>query len=119
MTHEEYASRLDQFSDEDAAAVLAHAGTCAECRRERRRADGELSRLQPQRGSIVEEIARWAAVAAFVAIAVYGLRPPAGTSAKPAARYRVVGNSSGVVAYTPAGIIVGNASKPATREVVP
>jgi hypothetical protein len=122
MTHEEYVSRLDTFSDDEAAAVLAHAGSCAECRRERRRVDGELSRLERRRGSIVEEVAGWAAVAAFLVIAVYGLRTPAAPVSpppKPAARYRVVGDASGVVAYTPAGIVVGAATRPVPREVVP
>jgi hypothetical protein len=122
MKHEEYVSRLDQFTDEDAATVLAHAESCVECRRERRRMDGELARLDARRGSVAEEVARWAAVAAFLVIAVYGLRPPPAAVPVPpksAARYRVVGNSSGVVAYTPAGIVVGAAAKPATREVVP
>src|SRR5262249_29798551 len=121
MNHEEYASRLDQLTDEDAATVLAHAESCTACRRERRRVDGELCRLDTRRGSVAEEIARWAALAAFLVIALYGPRPPAAVSvaAKPVARYRVVGNASGVVAYTPAGIVVGAASRPASREVVP
>jgi hypothetical protein len=122
MNHEKYVSRLDQFTDEDAVTVLAHAETCTECRRDRRRVDGEISRLEPKRGSVAEEVARWAAVAALLAISLHGLRPPPAAQPTPpklSARYRVVGNASGVVAYTPAGIVVGAAAKPATREVVP
>jgi hypothetical protein len=121
MTHEEYVSRLDAFSDDEAGAVLAHAENCAECRGERRAVDGELSRLEPKRGSIVEEIARVAAVVAFLVIAIYGLRPPSAAVSAPAkssARYRVVGNASGVVAYTPGGIIVAAAARPAPKEAV-
>jgi len=121
MTHEEYVSRLESLSDDDAAAVLAHAENCAQCRRERRAADAELSRLEPKHGSIVEEIARVAAVVAFLVIAIYGLRPPsagAPAPAKSSARYRVVGDASGVVAYTPGGIVVGTARRPSSKEVV-
>jgi len=121
MTHEEYVSRLDQFTDEDAAAVLAHAESCRVCRREGRQTEAELARLEPRRGSFLEEVARWAAVAAVLAVIVWGLRLPPSTPPKPAAapaRYRVVGDASGVVAYTPGGIVVGFGAKPLPKEVV-
>ena len=121
MTHEEYVSRLDQFSDEDAAVVLAHAESCDECRREGRQVDLQLLPLEPPHRSVVEEIVRWAAVAAFLAVVAYGLRPPTAAVSVPAkssARYRVVGDASGVVAYTPGGMVVGVAARPAPKEAV-
>ena len=117
MTHDEYVVRLETFSDEDAAAVLAHTGSCGVCRRESRLADRDLDRFGPKRRSVAEEIGRWAATAAVLAVAVYGLRPPPAAAPAPlkAAKYRVVGDASGVVAYTPGGIVVGTA---APKEVV-
>jgi hypothetical protein len=120
MTHEEYLSRLDRFTDADAAAVLAHAEGCAFCRAEARRADAALSLLAPRLRSLAEEIASWVAVAAFLAIAVSGLRPEVAPPAKAAypARYLVVGDASGVVAYTPGGVVVGIAALPSRKQVV-
>ena len=113
MTHDEYMSRLDEFSDssEDVAEVLLHANSCASCRREGRFVEGKLERLDPARRSIAEEVARFGATAAMLAILVLGMHRLSVRSEEwpgvPAARYRVVGNASGVVAYTPSGIIVG------------
>jgi hypothetical protein len=114
MTHDEYLSRLETWSDDDATAVLAHAESCAACRRDRRSAERALSRLEgtPARGSRFEEAAGVAAVAAMVAIAIGGLTSWSGRSTTPvspiAARYRIVGGPAGVVAYTPTETIVAS-----------
>ena len=107
MTHDEYASRIDNWTDEDAAAVLEHAGACSECRGEARRAANALASLTPPRRSRAEEALRIAATAAVAALVVWMLpsnlrqsEPSAG-----AARYRIVGTSSGVVAETPEGVV--------------
>ena len=78
MTHEEYVSRLGVWTDADAGEVLAHVGGCATCATDARRADAALARLEPRRRSIPEEIARWATVAALLAVIAFGLRsgPP-------------------------------------------
>lgn len=124
MTHDEYMSRLDEFSDssEDVAEVLLHANSCASCRREGRFVERELERLDPGRRSIAEEVARFGATAAMLAIVVLGMhrlsvRSEGSPGVPVAARYRVVGDASGVVAYTPSGIIVGatNEKKEVTR----
>ena len=113
MTHEEYVARLVAFTDSngDVEAVLLHASSCASCRKERRFVERELSRLDPNRKSIGEEVARFAATAAIVAMVVLGMHEvstrPRVESPQPAPRYRIVGNASGVVAYTPSGIVVG------------
>ena len=119
MTHQEYLSGLDQLTDADAGAVLAHAESCKQCGRDGRRAEAALASLEPQRRSLPEEIVRWAAVAAFLAVVAYGLRPEsAAPKPAPAARYRIVGDASGVLAYTPGGIVVGTAARPSQKEVV-
>jgi hypothetical protein len=114
MTHDEYLSRLEEFTDssEDAREVLEHAGFCAACRKERRFVERELSRLTPARRSVAEEVLRFGTTAAFLAIVALGLhrmsvRPEETLSTPQAARYRIVGTASGVVAYTPGGVIVG------------
>jgi hypothetical protein len=114
MNHEEYVSRIESFTDspEDAAAVLAHAASCAACRRESREAESALARLEPKGASRIEEIARWSAAAAILALVVFGIhkeaREPGGpVRSDPEARYVVVGDASGVVAYTPEGVVVG------------
>jgi hypothetical protein len=114
MTHEEYLARVETFTDSagDTAAVLAHAGSCALCRRDERAADRALARLEPGRKSFTEEIARWSAVAAILVLVVLGIHreaPERGGShrSRPAARYVIVGDASGVVAYTPEGVVVG------------
>lgn len=114
MTHDEYRSRLERFTDsgEDASEVLRHAGACAACRKERRLVERELARLDPDRRSIPEEIFRFGATAALLTIVALGvqrmsLRSDAPGPAQPAARYRIVGNASGVVAYTPGGLVIG------------
>lgn len=109
MTHEEYVSILETAGDSapQAEAILAHTVSCAACRREHRRADRALAVLEPA-PSPVEKLARWGAAAAVLALLVGGLRSPSlRAPAVPPARYRVVGDASGVVAYTPEGIIVG------------
>lgn len=109
MNHDEYLSRVLALTDADAAAVLAHADSCAACRRDQILADRSLARLSGtrRRSGRLEDTANVAAVAAVVAIAISALwswNPrPAATSA----RYRIVGGGSGgVVAYTPTETIV-------------
>ena len=106
MTHDEYLSRLDSWTDEDAAAVLGHAGSCSECRRESRAADRGLASFSPGRRSPAEEGVRILAAAAIFALVVWGL-PAARNAAAPRspARYRIVGTASGVVAETPEGLV--------------
>lgn len=113
MTHDEYLSRLEEFSDssDDVEEVLSHTVSCALCRRESRFVERELSRLDPGRRSIAEEVARFGATAAVVVAIVLGIhrlsvRPHVPTVAEEP-RYRIVGDASGVVAYTPAGVVVG------------
>ena len=119
MNHEEYLLRLEEWTDADAAAVLGHAGSCSECRREARRAERVLLAWAPPRRSALEEVARWAAVAAFLAIAVSGLRSNEAPKPSGPSRYRVVGDASGVVAYTPGGVVVGTAARPPMKEIQP
>ena len=114
MTHEEYLARLETFTDsaDDTAAVLSHAGSCALCRKDGRAADRALARLEPDRRSLTEEVARWSAAAAVLILVVLGFQKPAhepGRTVPPQApaRYLVVGDASGVVAYTPEGIVMG------------
>ena len=123
MTHEEYLARLETFTDstEDAGAVLAHAGSCALCRRDWREADRALARLEPGRRALTEEVARWSAAAAVLVLVVLGFQGPArepGRTAPPpaVARYLIVGDASGVVAYTPEGIVVGVAPRGRSSE---
>jgi hypothetical protein len=111
MNHQEFESRLDVFSDsdEDVRAVLEHAEGCAVCRRDTRRADRALRDLE-EGSSISERIVRWGTAAAAVLLLVVGLAGHFGNTARPvksAARYRIVGDASGVVAYTPSGVVMG------------
>ncbi len=122
MNHEEYVSRIETFTDspEDAAAVLAHAESCAACRRESRTAERALARLEPKRVSRMEEIARWSAAAAILALVVFGIRKEAREPGGPdrsdtEARYVVVGDASGVVAHTPEGVVVGFTPRTSSR----
>ena len=118
MTHDEYRARLDGFTDssEDVKEVLFHTRSCALCRRESRLAERALFRLDPGRRSIPEEVALFGATAAVIVAIVLGMhrlsvRPPVTTvAAEP--RYRIVGDASGVVAYTPSGMVVGLAEPP-------
>jgi hypothetical protein len=123
MTHEEYLARVETFTDSagDAAAVLAHAGSCALCRGDHRAADRALARLQPDKRSLTEEVARWSAAAAVLALVVLGFHREARESGRTipgprAARYLIVGDASGVVAYTPEGIVVGVAPRARSSE---
>jgi hypothetical protein len=118
MTHDEYLTRLETFTDlgEDAAAVLEHAGICALCRRDARAADQALARLEPGGRSPIEEVARWSAAAAVLVLVVLGFQKPVRepgrtVPASAPARYLVVGDASGVVAYTPEGVVVGVAPR--------
>jgi hypothetical protein len=119
MTHEEYLARVETFTDSagDAAAVLAHAGSCPLCRGDHRAADRALARIEPGGKSLTEEIARWSAAAAILALVVLGIHREAPAErggshrSRPTARYVIVGDSSGVVAYTPEGIVVGVAPR--------
>ena len=106
MTHDEYVSRLDSWTDEDAAAVLRHAGSCSECRRESRAADRSLASFSPGRRSRAEEAVRILAAAAIFALVMWGLPAARNAAAPPRpARYRIVGTASGVVAETPEGLV--------------
>jgi hypothetical protein len=123
MTHEDYLAKVETFTDsaDDTAAVLAHAGSCAMCRREARAADRALARLEPDRRSLTEEIARWFAAAAVLVLVVLGFQKPAPeprrTVPPPApARYLVVGDATRVVAYTPEGIVMGIAPRARSSE---
>jgi hypothetical protein len=123
MTHEEYLTRLETLTDssEDAAAVLLHAGSCALCRRDARAADRALARLEPGRRSPIEEVARWSAAAAVLVLVVLGfqkpVREPGRTISPPtSARYLIVGDARGVVAYTPEGIVMGVAPRARSSE---
>jgi len=127
MTHEEYLVRVEILGDspEDVNGVLAHAGSCATCRKEQHSAEEALSRLEPQKRSLTEEVARWSAAAAILVLVVLGIHKEvggAGSTGPPAkaARYLIVGDASGVVAYTPEGIVVGVAprSRLSEKEVV-
>ena len=108
MTHDDYLARLELWTDADAAAVLAHAESCAACRQEARIAQRALEPLLPRRASRAEEAARLAAAAAVIAVLVLGIPVGSGPKASPPAvsRYRIVGDASGVIAYTPAGVVV-------------
>ena len=120
MTHEEYVSILETAGDSTSQveAILAHDAACAACRREHRRADRALAALEPS-PSLFEKLARWGAAAAVLAVLVAGLRAPSWRAPVAApARYRVIGDASGVVAYTPEGIIVGaGPTRPSGKEV--
>ena len=48
MTHEEYLAQCESFGDSDAGTVLAHVAACAVCRRDERRSERALSRLEPK-----------------------------------------------------------------------
>ncbi len=112
MTHEEYLAGLETFGDapEEARGVLDHVAACALCRREQRQIDEFLDRKGAPRRSPLEAALRWAAAAATVAILLSGMRGPAARPAESTASYRIVGDGSGVVAYTPDGVLTGTAS---------
>jgi hypothetical protein len=114
MTHDEYVSRIESFTDseEDVRSVLAHSASCAICRREDRTAERALASLEGERNSLTEEIARWSAAAAILAVIVAGIRrepsePVPTASPGHGARYVRIGDASGVVAYTPEGVVIG------------
>jgi len=126
MTHEEYLTRLETFTDsgEDVTRVLAHTASCAVCRKQQRAVEKTLVRLEPKTKSLIEEVLRWSAAAAILALVIVGFhresRGPARTAARTSvASYRIVGDASGVVAYTPDGIVVGLAApaRPAEKEI--
>ena len=123
MKHDEYLTRLETLTDssEDAAAVLLHAGPCALCRKDARAADRALARLEPGRRSVTEEVARWSAAAAVLVLVVLGFQRPVPEPARmisppKSARYLVVGDARGVVAYTPEGIVMGVAPRARSSE---
>jgi len=122
MKHEEFLSRLEELSDDSefVRAVLDHARSCALCRREQRDADGLLSRVEASPRSRPAEVGLWIAAAALLAVVVIGLRKPETkpVEGEPEARYRVVGNVNGVVAYTPEGIVAGSLAPRATKREV-
>ena len=119
MTHEEYLSQLETLGDssEDASVVLSHVSICPSCEREQRFADRKITAAAGSRGDALEPLLRWGTAAAIVAVILIGLRHPIETAPKTEVRYRIVGNASGVVAYTPAGMVVGIAGTPARRGV--
>lgn len=110
MTHDEYLERLETFHDNDAVRVLSHTEVCRLCRREARSAERKLRTLLPEARSTAEEIARSLVAASVLLLVVLGVRSlgtePESTVRRQA-RYRIVGDSSGVVGYTPSGIVVG------------
>ena len=112
MNHDQYVSKLELFTDDDAAEVLRHVTVCAACRRDARRVERLLASGRPPRGfwSLrFEDLSAVAAVAATVAIVLLHLPAGPGTARpsqpRPTTRYRIVGDASGVVAYTPAGTL--------------
>jgi hypothetical protein len=120
MTHAEYVSILEAAEDspQQIDAILAHTSACATCRREHRRADRALAALEPA-PSRFEKLARWTAAAAVLAVLVAVLRGPAWRApVTTPARYRVIGDASGVVAYTPEGIIVGSGPTPVSGKEI-
>ncbi|HEY6930282.1 MAG TPA: hypothetical protein VJA66_11450 [Thermoanaerobaculia bacterium] len=108
MTHEEYVSKLESLGDSpaDVDAVLSHVAACAACDKEQRFADRKIGGAAKSR-SVVEPLLRWGAVASILGVIVLGLRHSNETNPKAQVRYRIVGNASGVVAYTPGGIVTG------------
>ena len=124
MTHEEYLARVETFTDsgEDVARVFAHAAACAVCRKQQRAVEKTLARLEPKTKSLIEEVMRWSAAAAILVLVGFHreTRGPARAAAPTSgASYRIVGDASGVVAYTPDGIVVGLAApvRPAEKEI--
>ncbi|HEX7252196.1 MAG TPA: hypothetical protein VF376_04875 [Thermoanaerobaculia bacterium] len=115
MTHEEYVSKLESLGDSPAEvdAVLSHVVSCAACEREQRFADRQIGGAATSR-SVVEPLLRWGAVASILGVIVLGLRH-SNENPKSQVRYRVVGNASGVVAYTPGGIVTGTIHAPGSR----
>jgi hypothetical protein len=111
VTHDEYASRIETWTDEDATAVLEHARSCSACRRDGRLTANALAALLPARRSLAEEAFRIAATAAVVAVVAWALpaKKPLSADRLATARYRIVGTASGVIAYTPDGIVVTGA----------
>jgi hypothetical protein len=122
MNHEEYLARLEAPDDAGSEAVLAHVASCRLCRREQAFAESALRRLEPGRQSPVAQTAQWVAAAAVILVVALGFlelsrRDEPETKAVAAARYRIVGNSSGVVAYTPSGVVTGSVAPVRDREV--
>lgn len=116
MTHEEYVSQLECLGDSpaEANAVLSHVASCAACRKEQRFADRRIGAASSSE-SAVELLLRWGAAACIVAVVILGLRHTNETTPKTEVRYRIVGNASGVVAYTPGGIVTGTIHAPGSR----
>lgn len=126
MTHEEFLARVETFTDspEDIANVLAHAGSCGTCRGEELAVEKALARAEPESRSVIEEVALWSAAAAVLLLVVLGFHrqapePGRTTPSSKAVRYLVVGDATGVVAFTPEGVVVGVAprARPFEKEV--
>ena len=117
MRHEEYVLRLESFGDSpaDVEAVLRHVDVCAICRQEHRFAERKIAKMESRRPGALEPILRWAAAAAILAMLIAALRRPSDAPRTDAVRYRIVGDASGVVAYTPGGVVMGTAGAPARR----
>jgi len=119
MTHDEYLENLATFTDSDAdvRTVLSHAGSCAVCRSDRRRVERRLASIDGPRRTRAERLARAAAAAAAVVVLVLSFSRGAGNlSAPPARRTLVVGDASGVVAYTPSAVLIGTSARPAAGQ---
>lgn len=122
MTHDEFQERLDAFTDsaEDAVAVLSHAASCAVCAADRRAVERELARAGRPRGSAAETLARSAAAAVAIVVLVLSFSRGAGNLSAAPPRSRtvlVVGDASGVTAYTPSALLIGtSARRPAGKE---
>jgi len=120
MTHDEYLENLETFTDSDADVrnVLSHARSCAVCASDRRSVERLLASIDGRRGTGAERLARSAAAAAAVVVLVLSLSRGAGNLAAPPPRPRtlVVGDASGVVAYTPSAVLIGTSARPAAGQ---
>jgi hypothetical protein len=121
MNHKAYLSRLEEPDDTGSEAVLAHVASCRLCRREQAFAESALRRLEPGRRSPVAQAAQWVAAAAVILVVGLGFlelsRRDDPEKKAGIARYRIVGDSSGVVAYTPSGVVTGSVAPTRDREV--
>jgi hypothetical protein len=119
MTHEEFVSRLEAFGDspEEVEAVLGHVGACDVCSKEQQSAKRWLAKMESSGRSRYETVLRWTAAAVVAAVVVASIHHPVERRPPTVARYRLVGDASGVVAYTPEGIVVGTAGPRAPQEL--
>jgi hypothetical protein len=116
MTHDDYLEKLETFTDgaEDVAAVLAHAESCAACRTDALALERALTRAQGRVAGAAERIVRMAAAAAAIVVLCLALSRGSGNLSPAPERSRtvVVGDASGVVAYTPSAVVIGTSARP-------